>query len=140
VTWVSPADEQLQNARAHGFIGAAECLYVMGKTNDAIAAALAIDTSAMNQEQRSSVGWIRGLSLFDAERYQEAIPELSLVAARPTSEKHTSDAHALLILALLRSGRFEDAAGSYRSFSASNPASRLVTQVNLEFNARARSR
>jgi hypothetical protein len=81
VKYIAPgeSDSYLKNARAHGFIGSAECLYLTGTPEAAAAAALAIDTTGMNQEQRTGVAWIRAMALVQAHREAEAIADLRFV-------------------------------------------------------------
>jgi tetratricopeptide (TPR) repeat protein len=104
-----PSDDSgLQEARVHGFIGRAECLWAMGKTDDAVSAAESIDTSSLTAKERVGVAWIRGLALYSKGRYSDAIPELQSVIGDP-SFAYSGEAHPLLIVSLAQSARNDEA-------------------------------
>lgn len=96
--WISPADKALQPALVHGYIGMAECLYVMGKDEQAVTNALAIATTDVTPSQRAAIAWIRGLALFRIGRISEAEFELKIVS-EAASYKYASEALRLLVAA-----------------------------------------
>jgi hypothetical protein len=110
VHYVSPqeTDEQLRHCREDGLIGSAEVLYVSGNASAALKAATAIDDSKFFATGKVGVAWIRGLCLFDAERWAEAKPQFQLVADRGINFAHRPDAMALLTACLLKTGHWQE--------------------------------
>jgi tetratricopeptide (TPR) repeat protein len=108
IHWVSDDDSSLRDAKAHGFVGAAECLWVMGKNDEALSAAQSIDTSSMNDEEKRAVAWIRGLTLYSAEQFSAAADQFRIVASYPDS-KYTENASSLLAVSLARSQNIREA-------------------------------
>jgi tetratricopeptide (TPR) repeat protein len=108
VRWIPANDGDLQDARAYGLIGRAECLWAMGKNDDAISAAESIDVTSMSIQEKQAAAWIYGLTLFSKDRFSEAIDQFQVVAADP-SYKYCEDAYRFLIVSLARSARTDEA-------------------------------
>lgn len=108
VRWIPANDRDLRDARVHGFIGGAECLWAMGRIDDAVSAAEAIDTASMTEEEKQGVAWIRGLALFSKGRFSDAINQFRLVASDPNN-KYAEIASRLLIVSLARSASADEA-------------------------------
>jgi tetratricopeptide (TPR) repeat protein len=108
VHWILTSDDVLQHARAHGFIGAAECLWVMGKTEEALRAAELIDTTMMTSEEKRGVAWIRALALLSKGRYSDAIAQLHIVANEP-DYKYAEEASRWLAVSLANTGKIGEA-------------------------------
>jgi tetratricopeptide (TPR) repeat protein len=108
IHWIPAHDKKLRDARIHGFIGRAECLWAMGKIDDAVSAAESIDTSSLTANEKLSLAWIRGLSLFSKDRFSEAISQFRPVAANPKFI-YSQQAYPFLIVSLARSARTDEA-------------------------------
>jgi len=108
VRWISDNDDDLRDARAYGLVGMAECLWLTGKNDAAVAAAESIDTTLMSIAEKRAASWIRGLSLFSTGRFSEAISQFQAVASDPTY-KYSEEACRFLIVCLARSARTDEA-------------------------------
>ena len=109
--WISPLDKTLSNARVHGKIGMAECLYLMGKIGQSIAIVQPIDARQLTAEQLASVAWIHGLALYGAHQYHDAFDQFSIVEATPTF-KYSSQGGRMMVMTLAKEG---DIAGANRA-------------------------
>jgi hypothetical protein len=110
VRWIPADDSDLQDARAYGLIGRAECLWAMGKNDDAVSAAESIDTASMSAQEKQAAAWIYGLTLFSKDRFSEAINQFQVIATDP-SYKYSEDAYRFLIVSLARCARTDEANG-----------------------------
>jgi tetratricopeptide (TPR) repeat protein len=108
IHWIPEEDSNLRDARFHGFVGRAECLWAMGKYEDAMIAANSIDTTSASPQEKLGVAWIRGLALFSNGRYAPAISQFQAVAADPTYQ-YSDQACPFLVICLARSGRNDEA-------------------------------
>lgn len=135
VKWISSNDAALSNARLHGYVGIAECLYATNRTEEAIKASEAIDTRNLDDDQRVAVAYIRGLSLFDAKRYAEALPELQIAAERVEGWQHQPDARGVYILALCYENKIPEAEAEYHRLTQSGKQAMFQGQCRLTLNA-----
>lgn len=134
---ISPTDRSLADARLHGKIGAAECLFLMGRIDAGVAAALAIETDALQPKQRADVAWTRGLLLFEAHRYSEAVPELRIVADHP-KDHYAKAALKRLSLALSWRGNAKEASEAFdRWRQLASPSEVEVASVRSLMGERA---
>ncbi|MGD0464270.1 MAG: hypothetical protein ABSB74_17445 [Tepidisphaeraceae bacterium] len=108
VHWISKDDPSLRDAKAHGFVGAAECLWVIGKNDEALSAAQSIDTVSMNDEEKRAVAWIRGLTLYSTAHFPGAAAQFRSVASDPEF-KYAETASCLLAVSLARSQKLDEA-------------------------------
>jgi tetratricopeptide (TPR) repeat protein len=108
VRWIPVNDGGLREARVHGFIGGAECLWAMGKIDDAVSAAESIDTTSMTPEEKRGVAWIRGLAFFSKGRFADAAVQFQAVTNDP-NYKYAENASRFLIVSLARSARTDEA-------------------------------
>jgi tetratricopeptide (TPR) repeat protein len=108
IHWIPADDRNLQDARTHGFIGRAECLWAMGKIDDAVSAAESINDASLTADEKLSVAWIRGLALFSKGRFSDAITEFQPVADHPQFT-YSQQAYPFLIVSLARSDRTDEA-------------------------------
>jgi hypothetical protein len=112
IHWIAPGDSQLNNERIHGYIGLAECLYTQGKIDKAIVATNSIDISTLNSEQRIAMARIRGLALFRAKNYVDALP-LFQIMAQEGSPAYSNEGWKMVVATLAKSG---DTAGANAAF------------------------
>ena len=108
VHWISDDDPSLRDAKAHGFVAEAECLWVMGKTNEALSAAQSINTASMNDEEKRAIAWIRGLTLYSTAQFSAAADQFQIVANYPEF-KYGENASCLLAVSLARSQKLDEA-------------------------------
>jgi hypothetical protein len=101
--WISPEDKALSNARIHGEIGMAECLFLNGKIRDSISVAEGIPTSGLTQDQLASTAWIHGLALYAAGRYDPAILQFRIVDGDP-SFKYWTEGGRMIVMSLAKKG------------------------------------
>jgi hypothetical protein len=135
VYWTSPDDQSLQDARAYGFIGLAECLYVMNENQDAVAAAMSIDTAQMTDSQKVAVAWIRGLTLFVNNRFNEAADQFIIVTKAP-AYKYSEAAYHRLILSYLSAGDLDSAKKVYAEWIAiynPSPDDRVAVLARINY-------
>lgn len=100
-------DHELENARIHGFIGAAECLWLNGKNDDALKTLHLIDGCDLTAEQTRAAAWIRGLVFVSMNRYADAGREFQIVTQAP-EYAYTESASRWLAVCLARSGKVAD--------------------------------
>jgi tetratricopeptide (TPR) repeat protein len=104
-----PADDaKLSNAKIHGSIGAAECLWLWGKDDDALKTLKSIEAIQLTAEQIRAAAWIRGLIKLSEHRYAEAGPAFKIVTSCP-KYTYTEDAYRWLAVCLARCGKAVEA-------------------------------
>jgi tetratricopeptide (TPR) repeat protein len=112
---ISPQDIKLQKARIHGFIGAAECLWLMGNDDDALKTVSSIEAGPLTIEERRGAAWIHGLVLLSMKRYPDAGVQFQIVASSP-EYTNTESASRWLAVCLARSGKAADANKAFDSW------------------------
>jgi len=108
VRWVPPNDKFLRSARVHGYIGGAECLWAMGRIDEALAAAQAIDTSSLSADELQGVAWVRGITLYSKGQFAQAAVQFEKPTGNPKF-KYAESLNRLLIVSLARAGQTEEA-------------------------------
>jgi tetratricopeptide (TPR) repeat protein len=108
VQWISDNESSLRDAKAHGLVGAAECLWVWGKYDEALLAAQSIDTASMNDSEKRAVAWILGLALYSTDHFSDAATQFRVVAS-DQEFKYAESASSLLAVSLARSQRPQEA-------------------------------
>jgi hypothetical protein len=101
-------DTKLQNAKVHGSVGAAECLWLTGKYDEALKTVAEVDKTATTIEQQRAAAWIRGLALLSLCRYAEAGSQFQFVAKAP-QYVYTEPAMRWAAVCFARSGKSADA-------------------------------
>jgi hypothetical protein len=131
VYYVSPDDRDLKDARIRAEIGAAGCLYLEGKINEAVASVQNMDARGWTSSERIRLGWIKGLILFQAGKYSEAQPELAIGSQKCAEYKHAPDARALAVINALRMGNLEEARDRYKEYLQLHIRSVLEQQARI---------
>ncbi len=100
-----PSDDQkMRNARIHGFIGAAECLWLRGKYSQAEDTLSPLDTLSLTIEQERAVAWIRGLISLSLDRYARGASQFQIVVNSPDF-LYTENSYRWLIVCLAHTGK-----------------------------------
>jgi tetratricopeptide (TPR) repeat protein len=77
-------DPYFSNLKIHGFVGAAECLWLKGKNEKALDMLGALNLRKLTPEEERANSWIHGLIYLALKRYSDAAPQFKQVAtARP---------------------------------------------------------
>jgi hypothetical protein len=97
-------DQTMRNARIHGFIGAAECLWLRGKYSEAKDTLSPLDTLSLTIEQERAAAWIRGLISLSTNRYADARVQFQIVVNSPDF-LYTERAYRWLIVCLAHTGK-----------------------------------
>jgi tetratricopeptide (TPR) repeat protein len=113
VQWAPPADKAIAKPVLHMRIGIAECLHLMGKTEDAIASLAALDPGVMDKGELATHQWVYGLLLYRSDRFAESIPYFKAVAS--INSGYSQAASANLILAAIEAGEVQVAREAYES-------------------------
>jgi hypothetical protein len=106
--WIRPDDPTLGWAVAWAKIGRAECQYLWGKNDEAIAQCEQIDSSGLSQDQREGLAWISGLAFFSKGCFADAAIQFRAVA-NDSNYKYAENASRFLIVSLARSARADEA-------------------------------
>jgi tetratricopeptide (TPR) repeat protein len=136
--WIGPDDTELQDAKVRACIGAAGCLDLKGNASEAIALLQGLNEEQLTDDQRVRLCWIRGLALWELERYADAAVDLKRVAANGRY-KHRKDALPALVLSYTRIGQFAEARAACRELQAAYPDSPLIPHVAAELREATRS-
>jgi len=129
VKWISPGDKALSNTRLHGRIGVAECLYAMGRNDQAVVAAEDIQTAGLDADQREAVAWIRAISLDEQGRTSEAVIEYQF-CADDVAFKYSKPAMEAMIRDLSRLKRADECARRFRQYlSRYHPDAMLAMEL-----------
>jgi len=133
VHWIKPDDSVLEFAYQHGKIGTLECLILMGKTDQAIAAGEKTDINDMTKDEAAEFAWATGHALYLKHRFAQAIPQLT-ICANDTTSKLCSAAWQLLILALFQSGKVDAAQNKYKQYVHDfHPDSSVIAELSVIF-------
>jgi hypothetical protein len=135
IHWIPDTNASLRDAKAHGYVGAAECLWVMGQNAEALAAAQSINTSSMDDEEKRAVAWIRGLALYTNGLFAPAADQFRIVTMDPEF-KYTENAWCLLAISLARSQKLDEADTAVQEWirryhPPAEKAARLLGQVGI---------
>ncbi len=119
--------------------------YFYGPTAESMAKAVELiddlrgvfDEYALPPRELTDFHWTAGLILYQGGRHEDAIPHLErIVDAR--SFAHRDDAIALLVVALIRMGKFQDAETHYQTLLRDHPQGTFVSFATVEISAARR--
>jgi len=104
IRWAAPDNLTLADARNHAMISVPECMFAMGDEDHALPLLLALDTSAMTENERLGVAWLRGRAFLDSGQFAEAAKQFRVVAADP-GYQYAKSAFATVVISLHSTGQ-----------------------------------
>lgn len=81
--YIPAQDPKLRNAKVHGFVGTAECLWLKGEFFEAQETLAPLDSRTLTVDQVRAVAWIRGLIFLSMNRYEDARDQFQIVVNSP---------------------------------------------------------
>jgi hypothetical protein len=119
-----------------GCTGRIEAMSMQLHYDQALAAVADLEQALpeVTREQRAAVSYSKGMTLFGAERYAEAVPALRDTAEYPSNGNHL-DAQALLAIALARTNNVTDARKECELMEQSSQHSILFTSAMIALHA-----
>lgn len=122
-------EPELEEARVSSVIGAAECLYLLGSSEDALARLDSLSNKArLTKRQTVSVAWARALALCALDRYSEAIPQLEYCASENGFD-HQVDSLGMLTLANIRDGQLDAAERHLSQLGEKSPQNAILLRA-----------
>jgi tetratricopeptide (TPR) repeat protein len=135
--WISPQDKPLASARLHGYIGAAECLSLLGRFNESLAEVDGLNSPHRTPDQQASIAWVRGQAFFALHQYQQALDQFRLVSGI-REFKYSFDANRMTVMALARLGQVAQANSALDQFIRSRrPTVQQIAPLLLAIDAGA---
>lgn len=101
-------DPVLTAIKIRSRVGAVECVCINGTAKAQIAAAMAIDTSGMDDIELTGVAWCKGLAFYNGGQYLVAGRQFRIAAANVHFDEAPT-AQAMLVQSLAMQGRVADA-------------------------------
>jgi tetratricopeptide (TPR) repeat protein len=122
-------DAKLRNARVHGFVGAAECLWLDGRFPEAQETLSQLGKMQLTIEQKRAVAWIQGLIFLSTDRYSDAATQFQTIVNAPKF-LYTENAWRWLAVCLARTGKIAEANRAFDEWvRAYRPDVKLAARV-----------